>query len=367
MFVEEQEIGDWSINLDDDNNIRKEKSISSYWLTNWYENMKEYTFETVIYDSIEKIPEILPWKKSMVRYENKSPKDSEFWGAISTKKELENVFYTSLRCKTNPGKFYCVREWIDLSNEYRCFWNNRLVAISSESIIKPPIEKLLEYVNKIKSSIKYHKCVFDIGFVKETNELIFIEYNSWETNSGSERFDWNDDKEIFYHGDSIVIRWNGGEEKIEKIEKIENKLLENKFKMDLDLYMFVENNYPSNYLITEKNIYISNDIWLGLFDYNLDSIKWIKGVFRFDNIELCVDGSICIGNKNYYSDLRVKKTKSKKINKNISNSNNIFLYENTKNYRYGNGINYRYGIPIKNKNTSEMYFVRMLDSCELVL
>ena len=50
-------------------------------------------------------------------------------------------------------------------------------------------------------------------FIKETDELIFIEYNSWETNSGSHKFDWNDDKEIFYNGDCIVIRWTYNEER----------------------------------------------------------------------------------------------------------------------------------------------------------
>ena len=354
MFIEEQEISDWNIIYSDDNKTRKEKSISAYWLTNWYEDMKQYTFNTMIYDSIEKIPEILPWKKCMVRYENKSPKDSEFWGPISTKKQLENLFYTSLRCKTFPGKFYCVREWIDLSNEYRCFWNNGLVAISSEDTIKPPIEKILEYINEISSSIKFHRCVFDIGFIKETNELIFIEYNSWETNSGSHRFDWNDDKEIFYHASSTVIRWNGGEEKIKN--NLFNIFLkdnvQNKFSMNTDLYEFVQNNYPSNYLITEKYIYVSNDIWLGLFDHNLHPIKWIKGVFRFDFIELCVNDDICIGNNYYYSDLTPKHTKSKKINKNIISENLI---------------KYRYGIPIKNKNTSKIFFPRMLDSGEFVL
>ena len=318
--------------------------------------MKEYTFDTKIYDSIEKIPDCLPWKKCMVRYENKSPKDSELWGPISTKKQLEELFYTSLRCKTNPGKFYCIREWIELSNEYRCFWNNGLVAISSEDTIRPDIEKILDYIYRISSSVKYHRCVFDIAFIKETNELIFIEYNSWETNSGAHKFDWNDDKEIFYNGDCVVIRWNCGE------ERIKNKLFglyvnnndnnNNKFIMDNQIYKCVQNIYPSNYLITDKYIYISKDVWLGLFNHNLTPIKWIKGVFRFDYIELCIDGSICVGDKYYYSDLTPKRTKSKKT---ITNN-------------YGKNItNYRYGIHIMNKNTLKTFFVRMLDSCELVL
>ena len=93
----------------------------------------------------------------MIRYENKSPKDSESWGSVSTKEELINVFYTSLRCKTNPGKYYCVREWIELGSfeeeEYRCFWNNGLVAVSSESDTEPKINEILDYITKIKDYI----------------------------------------------------------------------------------------------------------------------------------------------------------------------------------------------------------------------
>jgi len=197
----------------------------------------------------------------MVRYENKSPKDSEFLGHVTTKKELEKLFYTSLRCKTNMGKYYCLREWIDLDDEYRCFWNNGLVAISSESKKKPDIVEILNYVKLIKDKIKFNKCVFDLGYIKETNKLIFIEYNSWETNLGAHRFNWNDDKEIFYCPDNIVVRWVGGEFKVnDDLVKI-NVLPNNNYeKFNNGVFDFLELSYPSNYLITEKYIYISNDI-----------------------------------------------------------------------------------------------------------
>ena len=97
MFIEEQEINDWNISINDTNDIQKQKSISAYWLNNWYEKVQNITFNTVIYRNIDEILDILPFKKCMTRYENKSPKDSEFWGPISTKKELINLYYTSLR------------------------------------------------------------------------------------------------------------------------------------------------------------------------------------------------------------------------------------------------------------------------------
>jgi hypothetical protein len=355
MLMEEQEINDWDVSPDDNNEIRKQKSISAYWLNNWYDSIKEHTFKTIIYESIEEVPEILPFEKCMVRYENKSPKDSEFWGPVSTKKELEQIFYTSLRCKTNMGKYYCVREWIDLGDEYRCFWNNGLVAISSESKNQPPTEQIINYINLIKDKIKYNRCVFDLAHIKETNDLIFIEYNSWETNSGAHRFDWNIDREIFYCSENIVIRWDGGEVLV-KNDSIKKYIVQSdnyeKFIMDTNKYEFIQLIYPSNYLITDKYIYVSNDVWLGRFDLNLKPLNWIGGSYRFNGIELCVDGCICVGDKYYYYDLTPKSTKSVKIKKSI-------LIENK--------INLKYGIPVKNKITNEIMFVRMLDSCELVL
>lgn len=357
MFIEEQEFNDWNTSFVDANDTKKEKSISAYWLNNWYEKIKDITFDTVIYNSVDEIPDILPFKKCATRYENKSPKDSEFWGPISTKEELINLYYTSLRCKTNPGKYYCVREWIDLGDEYRCFWNNGLIAISSESEFEPPINQILNYINSIKSKIFYNRCVFDISHIKETNELIFIEFNSFESNSGAHRFDWIDDTHIFYSPEKITIKWLTGQKEIyDNLLKVNSTLEYIIFKMNNELYEFVKLNKPSNYLITEKYIYIANDIWLGRFDLNLNPINWTRGVFRFDQLQLCTNGSIYCNNKYYYYDLTPIRTNNKnKIDTNYFNDG-----ENL-------NINLKYGILIKNKHTDEILFVRMLDNCDLVI
>ena len=88
MFIEEIEENDWNIKPNDNNDYRKYKSIESYHLHNWYDKLNEITFNTYIYESIDDIPEVLPFKKCMIRYENKSPKDSEFWGPVEKKEEL---------------------------------------------------------------------------------------------------------------------------------------------------------------------------------------------------------------------------------------------------------------------------------------
>lgn len=112
----------------------------------------------------------------MVRWENKSPKDSDLWGPVYLKDDVIKLFYTSLRCKTNHGTLYCFREWITIYEEYRCFWNGTLCAISgnSESIMnKDIVTKIYNYIYSIKDRIPYHRCVFDICRISENQELIF--------------------------------------------------------------------------------------------------------------------------------------------------------------------------------------------------
>jgi hypothetical protein len=74
MMIEDLEIHDWNSNGNETGESLKEKSISSYWLTykldqiNWYEAIKDLTFETKFY---HEIPDILPYDKCMVRWKNK--------------------------------------------------------------------------------------------------------------------------------------------------------------------------------------------------------------------------------------------------------------------------------------------------------
>ena len=361
MFIEEQELQDWHILPNMKNTLRKDKSIQSYWLDEWYDKMKHITFPTVLYYSIDEIPDILPFNKCMVRYEGKSPKDSEFWGPVSTKKELIDVFYTSLRCKTNPGKVYCVRKWEELTHEYRCFWNGTLVAVSSELDIEPPIDQIIEYIKKISYDICYNKCVFDIAHLAKSNELIFVEYNSWESNSGAHRFDWIVDTEVFYLPEYITFRWSTGEKKIpiinfpinetfnENINKVKNSTIIN----DFSNYIVTKPCVPSNWLVTDKHIYVANDVWLGRFTLDMKPLNWKRGVFRFNNLQLCEDGCIFAEPNYYYYDLTPKKTKSKILN--IDYKKNTNLIHN----------NFKYGFIAINKQ-GKYIWIRMLDNCTFI-
>ena len=365
MFIEEQEYQDWNVTPDMSNDQRKTNSIQAYWLDKWYEKMAPITFPTVMYFTVDDIPEILPFEKCMVRYENKSPKDSEFWTFVGTKKEMLNIFYTSLRCKTNPGNIYCVRKWEDLTTEYRCFWNNGLVAVSSELDIEPPIDEILDYIKSIESYVCYNKCVFDIAHLASTNKLIFIEYNSWESNSGAHRFDWLNDTEVFYLTDCVTFRWLTGEKKIytncnqtiNKINKIDHKQI--KHIDNFDKYQIITPTQPSNWLVTNKYIYVANDIWLGRFTLNMKPLNWTRSVFRFNNLQLCEDGCIYAEPNYYYYNLTPKKTKSKIISKNNKKTDGVdnLIYLQSK---------YKYGFIAIDEN-DKFVWMRMLDDCTFAI
>ncbi|XWV24835.1 putative ORFan [Tupanvirus deep ocean] len=355
--IELTEFMDWSITNSMDNLTRKNKSIEAYYLDKWYDQVKEITFRTYIYpieNNIEDAcPDILPFEKCMVKYENKSPKDSEFWGPMKTKKDIVNVFKTSLRCQKYPGKYLCIREWNDcIVEEFRCFWNKGLVACGAQSyetiFDMKKCTEIKNYIDKIKKYIPYQRCVFDIARISGTyfesdktdsegsfpENFILIEFNSWETNCGAYPFDWVIDTEIMYPDTSknnytIIFRSLDNTE-IKLVEPVLNLLKCVPF--ELGNIKILKPNRPSNWLVTDKYIYVSTDIWLGCFDLNLNNLCWKRGVYRFCNIIPCNDGTILVGDQRYHYDLSKTSSKSTPDTNYFQDSG---MYKENDMYRYG--------------------------------
>ena len=332
--IEDIEETDWGILDMDNGNVRRDKSISSYYVNNWYEKVKMITFPTYIYDSLESIPKILPFNRSMVRHEHKSPSDSEYFGPISTKKELQNIFYTSLTCRTKPGKLYCIREWIDLEKiEYRCIWNNYLTGVSTDHEIDADMEslfKLITYVKSIEHNIPFTKCVFDIGIMKDTKEFVLIEFNSWETLSRPHYFNWIIHTEYLYNQNGMTtIKTNLSDDKLIQI-KYNEPFLQNTFDINpLDITIS-EPIVPSGWIVKDEYLYAVNDIWLQKIRINdMTNVGWKRGVFRFGPIFLSDKNTLIAGNCEYSLDFKV-------LNENAfnphSNSNEKLLGNK---YRYG--------------------------------
>lgn len=382
MILEQIEYDDWNITPENSPEERKLKSISAYYLQNWYEKVKNITFKTYIYSDKDEIPEVLPFSKSIVRYENKSPKDSDFWQPIATKTELLNLFHTSLRCKTNKGQYYCVREFKELGIEYRCFWNGGLVAISSEENVMPNFEEVISYINKIWNYIPYHRCVFDIAELKnDPNEkYILLEFNSWETNSGGHRFEWTE-TEIFYSLNNfkyvldmnnqfagttslykssfVTVAWQNKRNVLNNYNN--HKIVCEQYVGSLtcaelfESFEIVEDFQYLNAIITDNYIYCSNDIWLGQFDKTtLKELNWTRGVFRFDEIHKCSNNMLKSGNNYYTSSLIPHKFNEYQTKPILLEKQNLH-----------NEI--KYGFMVKNKKSKQIFYLRMLSDCSFML
>lgn len=343
--MEEVELHDWSIFPADDSKTRRNKSIEAYYLNNWIDKIRPLTFRTVIFDlrdnKIAEIPDVNPLQFDgfVVRYEHRSPKDSDYWGKLQTKDEIIKVFETSLRCRMHePGNFLCVREYKTLEMEYRCFYNHKLVAVGVQSLDDYTLslsecERIIKYFETISEYIPYKRCVVDIAVTAE-DQFILIEFNSWETNSGPYPFDWQDDTSILYNDKNydVVFKSKNDELVIHNSRPYVKPYLG--APVDNELKLLLAKNIippaaPGNYIVTDKYIYITTDIWLGIFDLELNPLSWKRGIYRFDFLELCSCGKIKIGNE-YLDSLgqpvRHNNHANSSSNPVSSSANNIYRY-----------------------------------------
>ena len=319
MLVEDLEMYDWKSNNDETGKSLRQKSITSYCLSNstiWYESIKDLTFEAKFYDEI---PNILPYDKCMVRWQNKSPKDSPNWGPVSTKEDVEKLFYTSLRCKDISGdngdisgdsedkKIYCFRPWIETYEEFRCFWNGTLKVVSSNgnnNFSNDMIKLLYSYLAYIANRIPYHRCVFDICRINENNKLSFkiIEFNSWETNSCGYHIDWKLNTDMLYGDTSFVYFVDSN--RIVNLHSFFYLSYIPRFSNTKSISKICPDNIISgDYLYHNGFLYIHNDIWLGKFTLDLKAVSWKRGIYRFGNLKL-INNQILIDGTKYDSDLR---------------------------------------------------------------
>ena len=306
--IEDVEKDDWGILNLDNGSTRYDKSISSYYVNNWYEKVKEITFPTYIYPTLKDVPNMLPFKRSMTRHEHKSPSDSEHFGPIGTKKEMEKIFYTSLTCRTKPGKSYCVRKWMDLEKiEYRCTWNNYLTGVSTDCEVDTDIEsllKLITYVKSIEYAIPFTKCVFDIGIIKDTQKYILIEFNSWETMSKPHYFNWIDHTEFLYNHNGMTSVKTGPKNNTIQI-KYNEPPIPYSFDINSTEIVIMDPIVPSGWIVNKGYLYVVNDIWLQKIRISdMVNVGWKRGVFRFGPMFLSDHNTLIVGTCEYSLDLK---------------------------------------------------------------
>ena len=83
-----EEVEDWGVLPTDDRATALDKAVRATWLERWIEPLRDHTFPTVVLPLGAPVPDLLPcWRasgpcvcepgcRSMIRYTNRSPKDS---------------------------------------------------------------------------------------------------------------------------------------------------------------------------------------------------------------------------------------------------------------------------------------------------
>lgn len=373
---EEIEYHDWKIDNNMSNKERYEKSVSAYYLNEWYDHIKDLTFETFIYPIDHKL-EKLPFEKCMVRYEHKSPKDSEYWTYCTSYDQIKKILDTSLTAINNPGKYLCIRKWYDdIKYEFRCFWNKQLVAVADHSSLKNQIlklnphmqNKIIDYISSISHKIPYIRCIMDIC-IHNDNQIKIIEFNSWESNSGALPFDWIDDTDILYPNfrkSSISVHFRSADQLYnsyintvnKSYDKYDDNANKHKIKTIFDEMIVINTSYPSSWLKTEKYIYVMSDIWLCVFNHDMTIYLWKRGVFRFSSIYEMSNGLIIINDKDninhklYNYDLSIYRGAYKFNEKDIKTKIDLICINNKFD------IKYRYGFMCQSRYDQKLYFYR---------
>ncbi len=327
--MEESEHDDWNWSTSETHESAMVKSINAYWVDKWIDSMKPFTFATYCYPITTTLedacPDVLPFEKCMVRYSNKSPKDSPHWGPVSTRDHVLRLFATSLRCQSKVSSVLVIREWCDtMVEEVRCFWNRRCVAISALREARPddPWQEWIAYVESLP--IPYWRCVIDVARLSD-GQFKLVEYNSWDSNSGGHTFDWMLDAEILYDVSSTrtVIRVGTRETGITDLSYVSmppRSLPVTGITITVrpDDMVILPPDKPAHYVITDKYIYVCNDKFLGRFTKKLQPINWKVGCFRYGSLSW-TGYQLSIGNKRFYDDLKpVPKTMTQRISTNSS-------------------------------------------------
>jgi hypothetical protein len=150
------------------------------------------------------------------------------------------------------------------------------------------------------------------------DKWVLIEFNSWETKSGAFPFDWILHTNIMYNDNSSVVFRSKSDEIIidnQNLNQILKQIIKPEYITDLSSLaktICVPEN-PSNYLVTEKYIYITTDIWIGVFDRELNNKGWKRGIYRFEPIYLVNENILYAGGE--YLDLLLGPIRINRFNK----------------------------------------------------
>ena len=236
--------------------------------------------------------------------------ETESWGPVRTKEEAELVLHTSLRCKRGASGQLVFREWCpDIVEEHRVFWNHRVVAVSfAGPLPDDDAASLLAMVHDLP--IPYGRCVLDVALLRDGSWRM-VEINSWAVNSGGMRFNWTDDDFILYPAegsDLVVLRGDGAQDLVHYPTGRRSDVPIGLSPAEIARLIPLAPTGPACWLLTERYLYVCNDVFLGQFDRaTFRSVHWASGDFRWTSFVVVSENPLqfSLGDRVFHHDLTV--------------------------------------------------------------
>lgn len=206
----------------------KIQTEESYYACKWYDYFVKYNIPTInsvlikgkTFEDISDDIEYKLFDYQFVRLCNASPKDYtkncifDDLESIKTALENSNRTFWMLPPHNNHGVHVLMRKVINIDIEMRCFFSEKLRAVSCNYYLKETERTILQdlvvgFFNKYSSILPYNQVCIDLGINNNMTNIFIIECNSFgiNMNASAELFDWNEDYNLLYFSDTPVFKY----------------------------------------------------------------------------------------------------------------------------------------------------------------
>jgi hypothetical protein len=226
----------WVFQKDIDIDTLYELRAESYSAENWYETLKDYTYESIIvpddgYLNVEKLKDEIERssidfgkiKRYFVRSEAASPKDIHSTCIVDDLSQALKIYRESERIAVKSTASPCIMlrkvdDTIHEKIELRCFVYHGRVRSISQNCNREPFTITKEWIDKtVRENCKkwnsivfpFTDCTFDVA-VDSNGGSVIIEVNSFggDSYAGSALFSWSEDYYMICHTeDRVVMRF----------------------------------------------------------------------------------------------------------------------------------------------------------------
>lgn len=202
--------------------------MTEYYGCYWYPKIENRipTIKTIVLhtktleEAKDKINSNLP-QYPFVRLCNASPKDytrdgclyNDYEEVAEALKNSNRTFYM-LESDNKHGLHIMMREFAKIDIECRCFYNDKLRAVSCNYYLEEDErhqleELIIDFFDIYSEHIPYKQCTLDVSVNIEDNYAFVVEFNSFGVNSqaNAELFNWSEDYHTLYNSEEPEFKY----------------------------------------------------------------------------------------------------------------------------------------------------------------